>query len=175
MKRTRIAAALLAALLLQAGVLLGEYLVAVYPLWQGEEIRLQTRPVDPRSLFRGNYARLRYDISELPVAAFGPDRPRLRPGELVYVTLKPDLNGIARFAAVSLRKPDQGLFLRGRVSGERRPAGANVHVRFGIEAWFAPQERALQLERELRAGAVAVIRVGSGGRAALERLELASR
>jgi uncharacterized membrane-anchored protein len=175
MSRNQISVALMLALLLQAGVLLGEYLGALYPLWQGEEIRLQTRPVDPRSLFRGNYARLRYEISELPVAAFTEERPRLRPGEPVYVTLTRDKQGIGRFSAVSLQKPDSGLFLRGRVDDGRRTGGAEVAVRYGIEAWFAPKEKALQLERELRSGAVAVIRVSSSGRAALQQLEMASR
>ena len=46
----------------QIFVLAGEYTNAVYPLWTGQEIKLKTVPVDPRSLFRVNYARLRYEI-----------------------------------------------------------------------------------------------------------------
>jgi uncharacterized membrane-anchored protein len=52
----------------QVVILLCVYLNAVTPLWSGREIKLATVPVDPRSLFRGNYARLRYHISDIPAA-----------------------------------------------------------------------------------------------------------
>jgi uncharacterized membrane-anchored protein len=35
-------------------------------LRDGTEVTLQTRPVDPRDLLRGDYVVLRYDISQLP-------------------------------------------------------------------------------------------------------------
>ena len=46
-----------------------------------------------------------------------------------------------------------------------------MHVRYGIEAWFAPPEEARRLEAELRDGGVARLRVAPGGRAALEAVE----
>ena len=55
---------------LQIGVLGFEYLGAVYPLWSDVSVKLKTVPVDPRSLFRGNYAQLRYEISRLPMALY---------------------------------------------------------------------------------------------------------
>ncbi|MBT3870270.1 MAG: GDYXXLXY domain-containing protein [Gammaproteobacteria bacterium] len=51
-------------------VLVGMYVTAALPLWTGAEIRLATAPVDPRSLFRGNYALLSYDISEIDSTYF---------------------------------------------------------------------------------------------------------
>ena len=59
--------ALVAALVLQVLVLLGLLGYARYPVWFGKEVVLRTVPVDPRDLLRGNYARLRYDISEAPM------------------------------------------------------------------------------------------------------------
>ena len=38
----------------------------------------------------------------------------------------------------------------------------------GIEAFFAPKERALRLEKALRDGGVAVLKVSARGRAAIE-------
>ena len=35
---------------------------------EGREITLQTAPVDPRSLFQGDYAILDYEIAEIPRA-----------------------------------------------------------------------------------------------------------
>ena len=45
--------------------LLSMLVVLVPPLWvraTGDEVTLEIRPVDPLSLFRGNYVDLRYDI-----------------------------------------------------------------------------------------------------------------
>ena len=48
---------------------------------------------------------------------------------------------------------------------------AGSRVTYGIEALFAPKEKALQLERELRDSAVAVLKVAPNGRAALVTVE----
>ena len=53
------------AAIFQLFVLTGMVGLSVMPLWSGKEIRVKTIPVDPRSMFRGNYARLRYDLSEV--------------------------------------------------------------------------------------------------------------
>ncbi|KUJ80260.1 MULTISPECIES: GDYXXLXY domain-containing protein [Microbulbifer] len=162
--------ALAAALLFQFLVLIGMVVTAQVPLWTGQEIRIETIPVDPRSLFRGNYARLQYAFSELDTGVFGQDRP-LRNGEVVYVSLTPDKQGLYRFAGASLQEPEDGVFLRGRVSGQWWRREGNVYrIRYGIEAFFAPKERALALESELREGGVAVLRVSASGRARLERV-----
>ena len=47
------------------------------PLWTGKEIRVKVVPVDPRSLFRGNYARLNYDFSRLEKAHWRGTRKKL--------------------------------------------------------------------------------------------------
>lgn len=168
-QRRLVLAGLLATVLLQVTVLAAEYLNAVYPLWSGSEVRLATRPVDPRSLFRGNYARLRYDINRLPPAdleALG----RLRHNEIVYVRLERAENGLHRYAGVSRTSPDQGLFIRGRsVAGSsRRTNGDNVL--YGIDAWFAPKDKALALEHELAGGGVAVVMIAANGKAALKNI-----
>ena len=47
--------------------------------------------------------------------------------------------------------------------------------RCGIESWFAPQERAAQLERDVRGGQlIAVIRVDDSGNAAIVDLQPAA-
>ena len=62
--KIKISTLLLAAILFQFFVLTGMVAVAAMPLLSGTEIKIKTIPVDPRSLFRGNYARLRYEISQ---------------------------------------------------------------------------------------------------------------
>lgn len=166
MTRRQIVVALSAAIALQVIVLAGMVAGAAVPLWTGTEVRVATLPVDPRSLFRGNYARLDYAFSTLPEDALDGER-RLRQGEVVYVRLEAGEDGLHRFAGASLERPAGGVFLRGRLVGEYPPH----HVRYGIEAFFAPKEKALRLEEELRdGGGVAVLKVSAKGRAAIEEV-----
>lgn len=163
MTRQKVALALGAAIALQVIVLTGMVTSAAMPRWTGTEVRVATAPVDPRSMFRGNYARLNYAFSTLPEDAldgFG----ELRAGEVVYVSLESGEDGLHRYARASLERPAEGLFLRGRIQRGRAP----YRVRYGIEAFFAPKEEALRLERELREGGVAVLKVSASGRAAIE-------
>ncbi len=119
MTRRRIAACLGAAMALQLFLLAGMVAGAALPLWTGTEIRVETVPVDPRSMFRGNYARLRYRLGTLPDDALG-DVSRLRRGEIVYVSLR---RGGARpplFWAGALSRP----FPRGVLPGRGGWGGA---------------------------------------------------
>ncbi len=165
---SKIIKALLVAILLQGLILIGMYARASLPLWTGTEIRVKTLPVDPRSLFRGNYARLNYEFSTIPHEKFMSDIP-LRNGEVVYVTLQQNESGLYEYADVFLGEPQNGIFLRGRVE-QRRYAGAKqpVRIKYGIEAYFAPREKALALEKQLRDGGVAVLMVGGDGRARIK-------
>ncbi|MCH8543052.1 MAG: GDYXXLXY domain-containing protein [Alcanivorax sp.] len=153
-------------------VLAGVYLGARYPLWVGEEVTLEVVPVDPRDMFRGNYARLEYAVSVVPAALFDAGDsnalPALRRGERVYVSVSRGDDGFWHATGLSRVQPEEGVFLRGRIVWS---SGAFYRVRYGIEAWFAPKEKALALERDLVSGGVARIRVAPGGRAALAALE----
>ena len=161
--RRKIVLALAAAIALQVIVLAGMVASAAMPLWTGAEVRVATLPVDPRSMFRGNYARLNYAFSTLPEDALD-GVGELRAGEIVYVSLESGEDGLYRYARASLERPAGGVFLRGRIQRGRAP----YRVRYGIEAFFAPKEEALRLERELRDGGVAVLKVSAKGRAAIE-------
>ena len=164
----KLTAALIAAILFQFLVLTGMYVSAALPLWTGTEVKIKTIPVDPRSMFRGNYARLRYDISRLKTEYF-PASDDLRNGEVVYVVLKPGEDGLYQFAEAMLKKPDSGIFLRGRIENRRYEEKVSYfRIKYGIEAFFAPKEKALQLERELRDGGIAVLMISSGGKARLK-------
>jgi uncharacterized membrane-anchored protein len=153
----------------QVVILLCVYLNAVTPLWSGREIKLATVPVDPRSLFRGNYARLRYHISDIPAA----DINRVvspRHGEKIYVKLKPGKDSTWAYAGVDIQKPDGPLFIRGRIQAHHRRESGHYRVRYGIEAFFAPKQKALDLEKTLRQTGVATVYVTAGGKAALSHV-----
>ncbi|MFI2810858.1 GDYXXLXY domain-containing protein [Microbulbifer sp. JSM ZJ756] len=158
------------AILFQFLVLVGMYLKAQVPLWTGEEILVKTIPVDPRSMFRGNYARLQYPFSELDASLFGEHE--LRQGEVVYIALEETKSGVYRLAGAGLEPPEEGLFLRGRVSGSWfRDSGEAYRVRYGIEAFFAPKEEALWLEKVLRKAAHARLKITGNGHARLVAVE----
>lgn len=162
MKQSRIIIGLSLAIALQLFVVLGMVGRAALPLWTGTEIRVKTVPRDPRSMFRGNYARLNYEIGTLPEELLKAER-RIRRGDVVYVSLKQNIDGLYNIADASLDKPEGGIFLRGRIAGHYTP----YRVEYGIEAFFAPKKKALQLERDLRKGGVAVLMVTGSGRVAL--------
>lgn len=157
-----IVAGLLIALAFQFIVLSGMYVIATMPLWTGREIKVKTIPVDPRSMFRGNYAQLRYDFSTLE-DRYIPDKDALRNGEVIYISLKPGTNGLHEFSEVSLEKPKGGIFLRGRLQNRYRS-----DVKYGIEAFFAPKQKALEIEHHLRKSGVAILMVSSQGKARIK-------
>src|SRR4051794_36188355 len=55
-------------------------------LREGAEVTLQTEPVDPRDLLRGDYVVLRYDISQLPAGALA-GQPATERNPIVFVKL----------------------------------------------------------------------------------------
>ena len=58
------------------------------------------------------------------------------------------------------------MFLRGRIA-DLHPT---YRVRFGIEAFFAPKDKALALERDLGEGGIAVLMVAGDGRVAIKEV-----
>jgi uncharacterized membrane-anchored protein len=135
----------------QLAVLAGIYLGHVYPMWTGKEIRLAVRPVDPRSMFRGNYARLTYSINSPPKTLLKDEgKSLLRAGEVIYAVLTPDRNGIYDAVRYQTTMPTGETFIRGRLENsvnlQSTRSPIQIRIRYGIEAYFAPEERALELQ-----------------------------
>lgn len=153
----------------QLAVLVNMVVLANLPLWRGQEIRLATVPIDPRSLFRGDYVVLGYEISNIPKRGFA-DPDNLRHGEPVYVRLWEDKTGVHRYFGAGLEVPREGPFLRGRLQYPR------VHdetfaVRYGLEALFAAPATAKALEQQVREGEmVSIVMVDADGKGALKNL-----
>jgi len=96
-----------------------------WPLMTGTEVVLDTRPVDPFDIFRGQYMAIRYDISSLPAPIDAT------PGDTVYVSLIQN-GSVWSYAGASLSRPD-GLFIKGRVTNVY---GDTMNVEYGIEQYF---------------------------------------
>lgn len=104
-----------------------------YRLSSGERILLRVQPVDPDDPFRGEYVDLTYPISRLDTG--GAER-----GTTVYVPLRK--RGRAWTGdRVAREKPDEGTFIRGRVSSSG--------IRYGIETFFVEEGEARRYERAM--------------------------
>lgn len=149
-------------------------------LQTGREAVLPIVPVDPRSLFRGDYVRLSYDVTRVPGRLLKGDVSR---GEWLYVTIQRQEDATYAPVAVSRShpgeiEPDQ-LILRGRVQSAMRAGRAgtgDLFMRYGIESYFVPEGEGLALEEMARERKLAaVVAVDRQGNAAIKGLMIDGR
>ena len=96
-------------------------------LTEGREITLQTAPVDPRSLFQGDYAILDYEIAEIPPHLAGQPT-----GVQVYVTLA-ECGEVWCARAYTRSQPESAeVYIRGVINAAGR-------LDFGIGTFFVPE------------------------------------
>ena len=172
----------LAALLL-CGLIMAMVVQRAAILRNGQEVRLETAPVDPRDLFRGDYVVLDYRIGTVT----GPSNvtDSLHRGQRVFVTLRPDENNKAKAVAISAEQPaatGNDIVIAGFVTstsvcqlnkdGVRDcKLGSNaVGVRYGLESYFVPQGEGKKIETMARARVEVVAAVAPSGQAAIKRL-----
>ncbi|UCD81222.1 MAG: GDYXXLXY domain-containing protein [Desulfobacterales bacterium] len=118
----------------------------------GKIIYLRTAPIDPRDLFRGDYVRLNYEISNIPADSLPlGDDGKMTKGEKIYVYLKENSNGLYELDRVSKSKPRTGVYLAGRSPHEYRYRRFSQPLRlnYGIEAYFVQQGRGREIEQRL--------------------------
>lgn len=147
-----------------------------WTLSTGTPIVLELRPIDPRSLFRGDYVRLQYAINGLAPNLPGmPDV--IQPHDTLYVTLRQDGDYWKPTAVHTTRpEPSAGEVV---IKGEA-PYGARkqfrtrtVIVRYGIEEYFVPEGEGRRIERVPRGSKVSVVvAVDSNGDAAIKALQV---
>jgi uncharacterized membrane-anchored protein len=150
-------------------------------LRNGTEVTLQTAPVDPRDLLRGDYVILGYAIGNAPT---GELRAKPAPGRdtPMYVHLTRGEDGFHRAVAAHLTPvavPAGDVLIRGRAingmnCGKAGPEFCpNVGMRYGIEKYFVPEGEGREIESARNQGKVTVVAaVTPDGRAAIKRLLL---
>ena len=131
-------------LALQAAWVLGTAIRQEYVLRAGQTILLETRPVDPRDLLRGDYVILSYQISDVPVSLFSPPLAgELKPGQTVYVALakRGEFHEAVRASLNDLEARSGELVIQGRNDPRRwRPPGANeVHLEYNLERYYVAE------------------------------------
>ncbi|PCJ17110.1 MAG: hypothetical protein COB02_14740 [Candidatus Cloacimonadota bacterium] len=123
------------------------------PIYFGKEVLLKVVPVDPRSLFRGNYVILNYDFSRFSSKKLieTPNRKLMR-GTAIYVKLK-KINDTYTIDRASLSPFKEGIFIKGKLkypvyfsSDKKRVKNRDISASFNIEAFFTNKSKAKQLE-----------------------------
>ena len=180
-----------------AAVALGQAAVLGYMIWDrvsllsnGREVVLEVIPVDPRSLFRGDYVILSYELSRVELPA-GTEPPKRGTDYYVVVQKAPEPAAAdpaaPNVAAPSANwkvvgggpelpkelKPDQ-VAIKGRVeytSRATKETPATVDVHYGIESFFVPEGTGRELEKMVGDRKLsAIIAVGDSGKPAIKGL-----
>ena len=102
---------------------------------------LQTVPVDPRDLFRGDYVVLSYEISTLDrIHGYG----QVDEGDKIYVRLEKQ-DDVWSAVEVSKSEPDDWYYF---IAGDVKSTNdGRLWVEYGIEAYFVPEGEGLEIQR----------------------------
>ncbi len=118
-----------------------------FTLRTGTEVLLESRPVDPRDLFRGDYVALAYKIGVINYALLNGQS--FADGDRIYVLLRIDENGKGIPVAVSKNRPKEGVFIKGTVVNRRPRYDNNLEVVYGIESYFVPEGTGRDIEKNI--------------------------
>lgn len=158
---------------LQTAILLFMIGAKQYTLNAGTPILLETQPIDPRSLFSGDYVSLNYAINTLDLLHIPGDRD-FKIGDKIYVTLQ---SGISFWEPITISKtkgdskPGQ-VIIQGIITGANGLQNTvNLFVVYGIEQYFVPEGEGKELERLANNKQLSVIvKVDQCGHAAIAGL-----
>lgn len=155
--------ALVVIILLQFGLIGYQIWSSESILSQGQSVKLELAPVDPRSLLQGDYVRLSYTISTLDNENIPDTDGKIR------VVLRPQENGVYGFSGYyeqdgvwnkTYQAQATDVIINGNAIGSDR-------VEYGIESYFVPEGTGREVERTAK---FAQVRVGKKGDALLQEL-----
>ena len=157
-------------------VLCGMIAKKQWTLNTGIPVVLETQPIDPRSLFRGDYVRLNYTISTLGLDQH-PELVELKRGDELYVVLAKG-DPYWQPQAIHTEHPGGGdVVLKGRVdrvvqrfNRETRKfeEAKDLQVKYGIESYFVPEGEGRAIERPAEGEKVSIeVAVDSFGNAGI--------
>lgn len=140
--------------------------IAISKEWilvNGDDIILQTAPIDPRDIFRGDYVRLDYAISTVAVEKLeaGMLEHGMKKGRKVYMSLTINEHGIAEGRHLYSAPPANNVYLKGHVKShwpyrnydKRKEANKKekitrpVPVKYGIEQYYVEQGHGRDMEK----------------------------
>ncbi|MDF0498464.1 GDYXXLXY domain-containing protein [Bradyrhizobium yuanmingense] len=170
------------AVLLQSALLALMVADRMQILREGVEVTLQTQPVDPRDLLRGDYVVLSYEISQVAAGSLAGKPADARHPE-IFVKLAPNANGLYQAVSVHaepvpVAAPE--VLIRGRVGNyggscgdDRRRFCDKLPIKYGLESYFVPEGEGKKLEDARNQQKLRIVAgVLPSGRAAIKRLLL---
>lgn len=138
----------------------GFILYKEYTLRTGTEVILKTEPVDPRDLFRGDYVTLNYEISTLDLEDVPAEDAYFGYNDRIYLALTLE-GGYGVPKKIYRSPPDDELYIKGTVRdiiydwGEaedgfisEEPHLKELRVEYGIESYFVPEGRGIEIESQ---------------------------
>ena len=131
-------------LALQAAWVISTVFMQERGLATGVTILLETRPVDPRDLLRGDSVILSYQISNVPLDRFQPAITNLDSGRDVFVALekKGEFHVVRRASTTHISPADDEVVLMGTsrygwdAPFQSRSQPATVMVDYGLERYY---------------------------------------
>lgn len=136
----------------------------------GKTVLLETVPVDPRSLFRGDYVILNYKISRLDLNKVSTNYRDFRQGDTVYIVLR-EAGKFWTAKSVSKTKPvvrNGEVYIKGKVT---RRYDNTLMVEYGIESYFVPEGAGKEIERARNARRISVkVAVNKSGNAIIKQI-----
>ena len=161
----------LAAVVLQALILLGVPARKAYTRATGRDVVLKVMPVDPYSILSGYYVTLGYDISR---PADFPNAPKFESDEVIYAIVEQQADGVWKPVSIDRTLPNtlpaNRIAIRGRWDDWR--------ITYGIEEFYIPEEKRTVIADDLgknQAEARVDVKVDAQGNAALLRLRIQDR
>ncbi|WP_286230674.1 GDYXXLXY domain-containing protein [Neobacillus mesonae] len=150
-------------------------------LSSGKEITLQTKPVDPSDLFRGDYVILRYEAEEIPKELVDQDViKQMDRGwnwgleELgVYVVLE-NKDGIDHPVKVTLQKPKNGVYLKGKLDyiGTNGEGGEVAFIQYSLDKYYVEDNTGIKWEEAATKGQILAKAKVKNGYAILTDIEM---
>lgn len=151
-------------------ILIGMTVTPLITVCFGQEITLETAPIDPRDLFRGDYVVLNYKINTITEPDKIPDEivkdnylnPEYRKKTL-YAILKKQ-GDVYNIQKLSIEKPEDGIYLKCKPNYYYlRDNTPTLFLRFNIDRYFVPENTGMELEEASREGSlIAIVKVFRG-------------
>ena len=154
-----VAAAVVA--LLQSVAIAGMIYDRASKIRDGKEVVVESGMIDPRDLFRGHYVRLNLTVGNVQKDSITIDRT-FKSRETVYVELAKGEGLYWQAKKLWHERPatSDGVFLKGVMLWAPRDAKQPYRISFPFDRYFAPKQRALELEglqRKRRLGVVLAV------------------
>ncbi|MBT2699558.1 GDYXXLXY domain-containing protein [Bacillus sp. ISL-40] len=149
-------------------ILLGMCFTPLYTMLTGVDMILQTKPLDPSDLFRGDYVTLQYEAEEVPISLVDKavvSRLQDQGGQFEVFVLMEKKDGVHTPIKVSLEKPDKGIFLKGTINYiDKGNQGQEIaFIEYNLDKYFLEDNTGAEWEKASAKGEIlAKLKVNNG-------------